>query len=169
MGKEQIQQLKTTIKEAVAAGDIAKLYMLEQQANDYLDEELLIGYYKNILDLAIERLTQTLQSHTKMNFDDVQDFSALRALYEYAMEHYHAGKSEDAAALFEILSGISDNKAFGNAMRVHALAAQQGVNLEDFLESYADMEAVEAQGNFYIGDFTAKAQELLNTPKGEHI
>ncbi len=167
MNKQTQQQLKDDIKQALSQGDIAKLYMLEQRANDTFDEETLIGYYKNILDLAIERLTDTLESHKKMRFDDVQDFATLRALYEYAMEHYHAGKLEDAAALFEILSGITDNEEFSKAMKIHAAAANSGIELEEFMEEYADMERVEANGNFYIGDFTDKVQELLDASKGE--
>ncbi len=159
--------LKQQILQAVEQGDIAKLYMLEQKANDLFDENTLIGYYKNILDLALERLTDILEKHTKFNLKDVQDFATVRALYEYAMEHYHAGKISDAAALFEILGGITNDEKFSYAMGIHTLATNADITLESFLEKYADMQQIEQSGIFYIGDFTHKVQDLLNENKGK--
>ena len=156
------ETLKKEILQAVQNGDIAKLYMLEQKANDTFDEQTLLDYYRNILDLALEKLTDTLESHKKMKMNEVQDFATARALYEYAMEHYHAGKNEDAAALFEILGGITDDAKFSQAMQIHAAAARKGIDLDTFLEEYADMDAVEALGNFYIGDFKEAAERLLD-------
>ena len=161
------ETLKKEILQAVQNGDIAKLYMLEQKVSDTFDEKTLLDYYKNILDLALEKLTDTLESHTKLKMNDVQDFATARALYEYAMEHYHAGKNEDAAALFEILSGITDDEKFSKAMRIHTAAAHKGVDLDTFLEEYADMDAVETLGNFYIGDFNDSAHSLLDEAKKE--
>ena len=159
------ETLKKEILQAVQNGDIAKLYMLEQKANDTFDEKTLLDYYRNILDLALEKLTGTLESHTKLKMEDVQDFATVRALYEYAMEHYHAGKNEDAAALFEILGGITDDEKFSHAMRIHTAAAREGVDLDTFLEEYADMDAVERSGNFYIADFTDAVHSLLANAK----
>jgi len=161
------ETLKKEILKAVQNGDIAKLYMLEQKASDIFDEKTLLDYYKNILDLALEKLTDTLESHTKLKMNDVQDFATARALYEYAMEHYHAGKNEDAAALFEILGGITDDEKFSYAMQIHTTAARKGIDLDAFLEEYADMDAVESSGNFYIGDFTDSVRSLLDDAKKE--
>ena len=161
------ETLKKEILQAVQNGDIAKLYMLEQKANDTFDEKTLLDYYRNILDLALEKLTDTLESHKKLKMSEVQDFATVRALYEYAMEHYHAGKNEDAAALFEILGGITDDAKFSQAMQIHTAAARQGVDLDTFLDEYTDMDAVESSGNFYIGDFSAAAHSLLGDAKKE--
>ncbi|NPA65457.1 MAG: hypothetical protein GXO11_01100 [Epsilonproteobacteria bacterium] len=158
--------LKQEILKAVEKGDIAQLYMLEQKANDLFDEATLINYYKNILDLALERLTDILEKHKKFNLEDVQDFATVRALYEYAMEHYHAGKLSDAAALFEILGGITNDKKFSYAMNIHALAANADITLDTFLEKYANMQQIEQNGTFYIGDFTKKVQDLLKDSEG---
>ncbi len=159
--------LKQEILQAVEQGDIAKLYMLEQKVNDTFKQDAVIGYYKNILDLALERLTDTLESKKRMKMEDVQNFATVRALYEYAMEHYHAGKTADAAALFEVLGGITDDASFGDAMRVHTAAANKGIDLDTFLEEYVDMEAVERSGSFYINGFTDKARKLLEDSKEE--
>jgi hypothetical protein len=161
-------RLKKDILEFVSKGEIAKLYMQEQKAQDLLDENELIGYYKNILDLALERLTDILESHKKVSLNEVDDFATIRALYEYAMEHYHAGKLNDASALFEVIGGIVDDEKFSKAMNIHTKATQNKIDLDTFLDEYADMDMVQKSGNFYIGDFTKKAQELLESSKEEN-
>ena len=161
-------RLKKDILEFVSKGKIAKLYMQEQKAQDLLDENELIGYYKNILDLALERLTDILESHKKVSLNEVDDFATIRALYEYAMEHYHAGKLNDASALFEVIGGIVDDEKFSKAMNIHTKATQNKIDLDTFLDEYADMDMVQKSGNFYIGDWTKKAQELLKSSKEEN-
>jgi len=69
--------------------------------------------------------------------------------------------------LFEILSGITDDEKFSKAMQIHTAAARKGIDLDTFLEEYADMDAVERAGNFYIGDFTLTAHSLLDDAKKE--
>ena len=161
------EQLKKNILKSLADSDIAQLYMYEKDATELFDEQTLMGYYQNILDLALEGLTNTLESHTKFELEDVQSFATVRALYEYAMEHYHAQKLSDAAALFEVLGGITTDENFSKALKVHAAAAAGAVSLENFLQEYADMHKVQQSGNFYIADFTNKVQELLVSSKEE--
>lgn len=161
------EALKKKILEAQKAADIASLYMLEQEAYELFDEETLHAYYANILDLALEKLTDTLESHRVMDMSDVQDFATLRALYEYAMEHYSVGKATDAAALFEVLGGLSRDEKFSNAMKLHQGAALENLSLDDFLEKIADLAATEESGTFYVSHFTKKAQELLENNKNK--
>ena len=156
------EQLKEKILEAQKAADIASLYVLENQAHELFDEETLHGYYANILDLALEKLTDTLEAHRTMDMSEVQDFATLRALYEYAMEHYSVGKANDAAALFEVLAGLSNDKKFSDAMKLHQGAASQNLSLDDFLEKIADLQATEDAATFYVSRFTKEAQTLLD-------
>jgi len=156
------QELKEKILEATKNSDIASLYVLEQQAHDTFDEQTLQGYYANILDLALEKLTDTLEAHRVMDMDEVQDFATLRALYEYAMEHYHANKIADASALFEVLSGLSNNEKFSNALKFHWLASKEGLSLDDFLANIADLDAMDNAGTFYISCFVKEAQKLID-------
>ena len=130
------EELKAKVLEAQSKNDIAALYVLEAQAQEVFDEETLHGFYANILDLALENLTNTLESHQKFNMEDVQGFAAARALYEYAMEHYHAGATKDAAALFEVLSGMTTDDKFSWSLKLHWHAADQGMKLDDFIENY---------------------------------
>ncbi|MBA1437740.1 MAG: hypothetical protein FAF05_01915 [Epsilonproteobacteria bacterium] len=157
----KVEELKAKVLKAQQEADIASLYVLESQAHEVFDEETLHGYYANILDLALERLTETLEAKTQFDISEVQDFATLRALYEYAIEHYHADQKKDAAALFEILSGLSNDKKFSDAMQIHQAAAQSDLSLDQFLEKIADIATTQEQKSFYINAFTKEAQKLL--------
>lgn len=156
-----VEELKTKVLEAQQNSDIASLYVLEQIAHETFDEDALQGFYANILDLALEKLTDTLESHRLMDINEVQDFATLRALYEYAIEHYSAGEIKDASALFEVLSGLSNDSAFSSALKLHWIASAENISLEDFLDNIADLEATQSAGTFYISQFTKKAQSLI--------
>jgi len=157
----KVEDLKAKVLKAQQNSDIASLYVLEQEAHDTFDEETLHGFYANILDLALEKLTDTLESHRVMDMNEVQDFATLRALYEYAIEHYSAGKLKDASALFEVLSGLSNDDKFSDALNIHKIATSKNIILDDFITNIADVEATQNAGTFYISCFTKKAQELL--------
>lgn len=148
-----MKELKEKIYQAQSEGDIASLYVLESQAHEKFDEETLMAYYANILDLALERLTNALENLEKLDMTQVQDFATLRALYEYAIEHYSAGSAHDASALFEVLGGISNDEAFSEAMNVHRAACDAKIPFDDFLEEYVDMHATQNGGKFYISYF----------------
>jgi len=93
---------------------------------------------------------------------EVQDFATVRALYEYAMEHYSAGEPKDAAALFEVLSGLTNDKSFAKALKFHWIAAAEKMSLDDFMSKIADMDITQTKGTFYISAFTKEAQDLLD-------
>lgn len=158
----KVDELKKEVLKAQEAGDIAALYVLEERAFNTFDEDTLGGFYANILDIALERLTDTLEANRVMDMSEVQDFATLRALYEYAMEHYSAGQISDASALFEVLSGLSNDDKFSNALKFHWIASKENINLDDFIANIGDVESTEAAGTFYISCFTKKAQQLLD-------
>jgi len=162
---KSIEDLKAEVLKAQQNSDVASLYVLEQEAHEVFDENTLQGFYANILDLALEKLTDTLESHRKMDMQEVQDFATTRALYEYAVEHYSAGDIKDAAALFEVLTGLTNDEAFSSALKLHWIACNEGIELEDFIENIADIQATQNAGTFYISQFVPKAQELLNDAK----
>ena len=163
----KVDELKTKVLKAQENSDIASLYVLEQEAHELLDEETLQGFYANILDLALEKLTDTLESHRKMDMSEVQDFATTRALYEYAMEHYSAGQIKDASALFEVLSGMTNDDKFSWSLKLHWLASAENITLDDFMGSMADIEVTQANKTFYISGFTKKAQILLDNAQRE--
>ena len=147
------EELKEKIYKAQSEGDIASLYVMEAQAHETFDEDTLMAFYANILDLALERLTNTLENFEKLDMNEVQDFATLRALYEYAIEHYSAGSSHDASALFEVLGGISNDEAFSEAMALHRAACDAKIPFDDFIDEYVDMHATQTGGKFYISYF----------------
>jgi hypothetical protein len=161
------KELKAKILEAQKNSDIASLYVLEQEAHEILDEKTLQGFYANILDLALERLTDTLEAHRVMDMNEVQDFATLRALYEYAIEHYSAGAIKDASALFEVLSGLSNDDKFSSALKLHWIASAENISLDNFLEKIADVNATQNAGTFYISKFKKEAQELLDNSQSK--
>ena len=158
----KIEELKAEVLKAQQNSDIASLYVLEQRAHDTFDEETLHGFYANILDLALEKLTETLEAHRVMDMNEVQDFATLRALYEYAIEHYSAGAISDASALFEVLSGLSNDEKFSSALKLHWIASSENISLDDFISNIADIDATQEAGTFYISCFTKEAQKLLD-------
>jgi hypothetical protein len=149
-----MNELKAKIHQAQSEGDIASLYVLEAQAHEMFDDDTLMAYYANILDLALERLTNALENLERLDMNEVQDFATLRALYEYAVEHYSAGAATDASALFEVIGGLSEDEAFNSAMKIHRAACDGKIPFDDFIEQYVDMNAVQESGKFYISFFT---------------
>lgn len=163
----KVEELQAKVLEAQQNSDIASLYVLEQEAHEVFDEETLHGFYANILDLALEKLTNTLESHRKIDMTEVQDFATTRALYEYAMEHYSAGQIKDASALFEVLSGLTNDEKFSSALKLHWIASSENLNIDDFIENIADVNATQNAGTFYISEFTNEAQKLLDNSQRE--
>jgi len=165
----KIEELKAKVLEAGQNSDIASLYVLEQEAHETFDEDTLQGFYANILDMALEKLTDTLEAHRKMDMSDVQDFATTRALYEYAIENYSAGQISDASALFEVLSGLTNDEKFSSALKFHWIASKENLTLDDFIQKIADIDATQKAGTFYISAFQKEAQKLLNNSqsKGE--
>lgn len=157
----KVEDLKAEVLKAQQSSDIASLYVLEQKAHDTFDEDTLHGFYANILDLALEKLTDTLEAHRVMDMNEVQDFATVRALYEYAIEHYSSGQIADASALFEVLSGLTNDKKFSDALKLHWIASSENITLDDFISDIADIDATEMAGTFYISSFNKRAQELL--------
>ena len=155
-------ELKTVVLKAQQEQDIASLYVLEQEAHEVFDEDTLQGFYANILDLALEKLTDTLEAHKVMDMNEVQDFATVRALYEYAIEHYSAGQITDASALFEVLSGLTNDTKFTDALKFHWVASKEKLTLDDFIEKIADINATQNAGTFYISCFSKEAQKLLD-------
>lgn len=161
------EELKTKVLESQQNSDIASLYVMEQEAHEVFDEDTLHGFYANILDLALEKLTDTLEAHRVMDMNEVQDFATIRALYEYAIEHYSAGQIKDASALFEVLSGLSNDDKFSSALKFHWIASKENLSLDDFISNIADIDATESAGTFYISCFNKEAQKLLDKSQQE--
>ena len=160
---ERLVQVREKSIEAVHEGDIKALYEIVQDYNDELTDEIEQGLYGNILDLALELLTNKLETKDKLSLKVEQEKYTLRALYEYAISHYSAKQFNDAKALFEVLEGTSTEKAFQKSMKIHALACASKIEIDDFLDEYCEVK--DKMDDFYINEFKKKAQDLLDIAK----
>jgi hypothetical protein len=165
---ELLVQVREKSIEAVHEGDIKALYELVENHHNELNDEIEQGLYGNILDLALELLTNTLETQAKLSLNEEQEKYTLRALYEYSISHYSAGQFNDAKALFEVLEGTSKEEEFQKSMKIHALACAQKITIDDFLDNYCEVK--EKMDDFYIKDFKKTAQKLLSKAnKGKGI
>jgi hypothetical protein len=78
------------------------------------------------------------------------------------MEYYHSCNISDASALFEVLSGLTKDEQFSNALKFHWIASSENINLDDFMTNIADMDATQNAGTFYISAFRKVALKFLD-------
>jgi len=157
---ELLVQVREKSIEAVHVGDIKALYTLVENHHADLTDEIEQGLYGNILDLALELLTNTLETQAKLSLTKDQEKYTLRALYEYAISHYSGEQFLDAKALFEVLEGTAKEENFQESMRIHASACAQKIDINEFLDKYCEVK--EKMDDFYITEFTKEAQKLLD-------
>jgi len=156
---ELLVQIREKSIEAVHVGDIKALYELVETHNEELNDEIEQGLYGNILELALELLTNALESKDKLSLKDEQQAYTLRALYEYAISHYSSKHFADAKALFEVLEGTAEEKSFIEAMKIHAAAAAREIDIDNFIDDFCIVN--DKLEDFYIKEFKKEAQNLL--------
>ncbi|PHR57860.1 MAG: hypothetical protein COA44_05150 [Arcobacter sp.] len=156
---EFLVQIREKSIEAVHNGDIKALYALVETHNDELNDDIEQGLYGNILELALELLTNALESKDKLSLKDEQQRYTLRALYEYAISHYSSKHFYDAKALFEVLEGTAKEKNFIDSMKIHAAAAGKEIDIDSFIDDFCIVN--EKLDDFYIKEFQKEAQNLL--------
>lgn len=160
---ELLVQIREKSIEAVHYGDIKALYDLVETHHGELTDEMEQALYGNILELALELLTDALESKAKLSLNDEKQRYTLRALYEYAISHYSSGRFEEAKALFEVLEGTAEEDEFVDSMKIHAAAASLHIDIDSFIDDYCEIN--EKLDDFYIKAFKEKAQKLLNKVK----
>ena len=158
---ELLEQIRNRSIEAVHNGDIKALYELVQDYNDELDDSVEQAIYANILELALESLTDALESKSKLSLEDEKQKYTMRALYEYAVSHYTSEKFYEARALFEVLESVAKQDEFAKSMKIHAAAARKEIDIDSFLEDFCNLD--EKLDDFYVKEFKNKAQELLES------
>lgn len=160
---EFLVQVRERSIEAVHNGDIKALYDLVEMHNEELNDDIEQGLYGNILELALELLTNSLETKSKLSLEDEQQKYTLRALYEYAISHYSSKRFTDAKALFEVLEGTAKENEFIESMKMHAAAAGSAIEIDDFIDKYCVVDR--KLDDFYIKEFNKKAQKLLDKTK----
>jgi hypothetical protein len=160
---EHLVQVRERSIEAVHEGDIKALYELVEEFHGELTDEMEQGLYGNILELALELLTNALENGSALSLENPQEYFTLRALYEYAISHYSAKRFNDAKALFEVLVGIAQEEAFVQSMHIHAVAAAKEIEIDYFIDEFCEVSR--KLDDFYITTFAPSAQELLEEAK----
>ncbi len=145
-----MDELKDKIKKAQEEGSIASLFTLESRVLDCRCDELVADYYAMVLDIAMENLTDALENIKVFDMSNVEDFATLKALYEYALEHFSEKNYQDGSALFEMIGGMCDDESFKESMKAHKIACDRELDIDDFLSNYADIDLVD---KFYINQF----------------
>ncbi len=160
---ELLAQIREKSIEAVHYADIKALYDLVETHHADLPDEMEQALYANILEIALELLTNALESKAKLSIRNEAQRYTLRALYEYAISHYSSQRFEEAKALFEVLEGTAEEELFVEAMKIHAAAAKQHIDIDTFIDEYCEID--DKLDDFYIKAFKKKAQKLLNKSK----
>jgi len=160
---EFLVQIREKSIEAVHTGDIKALYELVETHHEDLNDDIEIGLYGNILELALELLTNALETKDKLSLVNEQEKYTLRALYEYAISHYSSKHYFDAKALFEVLVGVAKEEKFIKSMEIHAAAAANEIEIDDFLDNICIVN--DKLDDFYIKEFSKAAQDLLQKSK----
>jgi len=160
---ELLVQVREKSIEAVHNGDIKALYELVETYHKELNDEIEQGLYGNILELALELLTNALETKSKLSLTDEQEKHTLRALYEYSVSHYSSKRFDDARALFEVLEGTAKEKNFIESMKIHAKAASLEIDIDTFIDDYCIVN--EKMDDFYIKEFKKSAHALLKKGK----
>lgn len=156
---EFLAQLRERSIEAVHNADIKALYELVETRNEEINDDIEQGLYGNILELALELLTNALESKSKLSLKDEQQKYTLRALYEYSISHYSSHRFADAKALFEVLEGTAQEEDFIESMKIHAAAAGSQIDIDTFIDKYCAVNG--KMDDFYIKEFTSKGKKLL--------
>jgi purine nucleoside permease len=156
---EFLVQVRERSIEAVHNADIKALYDLVETHNEELNDDIEQGLYGNILELALELLTNALETKSKLSLEDEQQRYTLRALYEYSISHYSSNRFSDAKALFEVLEGTAQEEGFVESMKIHAAAAGSEIDIDTFIDKYCVVNG--KMDDFYIKEFTDKGRKLL--------
>ena len=168
-----LQTLKEKETKAINTQDLIQLY---EVLDNYLvlerkeDNKTINKIYTVILDKAIENLTQKLETNDFFSFEDEEEHLTLRAIYEYAIEHYSSNAFSDARELFLMLSVMTQNNAFKGAMQIHAIGTIKKMPFDNFLNEFVDIDKInkidktgdETKNSYFILYFYDNANQFLH-------
>ena len=168
-----LQTLKEKEIKAISTQDLIQLYDV---LDNYLvlerkeDQKTINKIYTAILDKAIENLTQKLETNDFFSFEDEEEHLTLRAIYEYAIEHYSSNSFADARELFLMLSVMTKNNTFKGAMQIHTVATIKKMPFDNFLNEFVDIEQInkidqsgdETKNSYFILYFYDNANQFLH-------
>lgn len=139
--------------------DVLDTYLLIEKGSD----ELINKLYENILELALDKLSHKLQNRETCSLDNDEEHITLRAIYEYAIEHYSTDRLSEASELFLMLSILTENRTFTGAMQIHLVATLKGINFDKFLDDFVDMDMMDnSDESYFLLYFKDSANKFLH-------
>jgi len=159
------QKLNELEQNALKTQKLTDLYeVLDVLSGTESDESRVNNIYQNILEIALELFANKLESKETLNLDDEEELYTLRALYEYAINHYSNSDFKGASELFLMLSILTNNATIVFSMQLHAISSAEHIKFEDFVERFIDLEALQNdEGAIFMDRFKDGVQEYVDS------
>jgi len=158
--KEFLQQLEERKLEACRKSDIKELHdLLDTYLLLDLDAEVIDEIYREILDIAFDRLAHMLSYGEKFDFSNTQDLYTARAVYEHALERWNNENFKGANELFLVLSYMTPRN-FKKAMILPLGLTAKKITLNQFLQEYIDTSKIN-KDSFFFDTLNSKAKKFI--------
>jgi len=159
------QKLNELEANAFKSEQLTNLYeVLDILSGTDSNEERINKIYQSILEIALEHLANKLEAKETFKLEDENELYTLRALYEYAINHYSNNDYKGASELFLMLSILTEEPSIKFTMQLHAVASAEHLKFEDFVDTYIDIETLQNDENaIFMDRFKDGAQEYVNS------
>jgi len=159
------QKLNELEANALSTQKLKDLYeVLDLLSGSEKDESRVNNIYQNILEISLELFANKLESKEILNLDDEEELYTLRALYEYAINHYSNNDFKGASELFLMLSILTEDATLAFSMQLHAVCSAENIKFDDFVEKFIDIESLQNdEGAIFMDRFKDGAQEYVNS------
>lgn len=138
---------------AKATKNLKELYeVLDTMLILDLDVSRVDSVYENILQLAFERVEQTLASQGALDLQEDGLYVA-RAIYEYAIENWSNQNYGGAKGIFYILNSIINDENLNNSLIIHIISVHNEETLDSF---YTKIDHEEQNSSDIYGYFITR-------------
>jgi len=158
--KEFMEQLEERRLEACRNNDIKELHdLLDTYLYLDMDAEEIDLLFREILDIAFDRLAHMLSDGEKFDFSNEFDLYTARAVYEHALERWNNENFKGANELFLLLSYMTPRN-FKKAMILPLGLTAKKIPLNQFLEEYIDTTKLN-ENSFFLDTLNSKAKKFI--------
>ncbi len=159
------KNLERLALEAKETQSVAKMYqvldasLLLDEENEKIDE-----LFSEILQTSFDALAQRLTDNGKFDYEDDEELSKLRAIYEHGIEKYSSGDFKGAKEIFLILHHVFDFEPLKKPLYVHIIASAKEIDFDTFFEEYVDMQNIDQESRYayFVQDFRVDMDEFIN-------
>ena len=161
---EFLEFLQEKEQKALESKEISELYeVLDSLLILDLDQTRINNLYQEILKISFDTIENRLQDETKLSLDN-SDIYFIRSFYEHGIEKWSYNDFDGAKELFFILSQITEDKKFVEAVNVHLLACAKKQDMDSFYDKdvFHQDKVEEEKYGYFILDFNFDTVEYLN-------